>query len=239
MDVSKLNIYPLGDQAVTIQLSDQIDPSTNQQVMQIFHYLQNQSLKWITDIIPAYSSITIVYDLVSLPPPSTFSSRYEWIKSILIQNIESMNATIMMGRQIKIPVCYDLSVGPDLIELSQHCKLSIEEVIYKHTQQSYTVYMIGFLPGFPYMASIDPSIQMNRKAEPRQKVPKGSVGIAGAQTGIYPMDSPGGWQIIGQTPVNLFNLSTPNPCLLAPGDSVEFYAISLDDFLKIKSIENA
>jgi inhibitor of KinA len=238
MNVSNLNIYPLGDQALTIQLSDQIDASTNQLVMQIFLHLQNQSLPWVTDIIPAYSSITIVYDLARIQLPPSFSSRYEWIKTIIIQQIEALKTTNLIGRQIEIPVCYDLVFGLDLIELAQYNKLSVEEVIRKHTSQIYTVYMIGFLPGFPYMATVDPEIQMNRRAEPRQIVPKGSVGIAGAQTGIYPLDSPGGWQIIGQTPLNLLNLSNENPCLLATGDKVEFNSISLNEYLEIKNAEN-
>jgi inhibitor of KinA len=238
MNVSNLNIYPLGDQAITIQLSDQIDASTNQQVMQIFHHFQHHPIKGVTDIIPAYSSITLVYDLASILIPNSFSSRFEWIKALVIQEIESIDPISLMGRHIKIPVCYDLSLGLDLKELAQHRTISIEEIINRHTGLMYTVYMIGFLPGFPYMASVDPSIQMNRKSIPRQLVPKGSVGIAGEQTGIYPLDSPGGWQIIGQTPLNLLNLSNENPCLLAPGDMVEFYSISLDEFEQIKKVEN-
>jgi inhibitor of KinA len=239
MNVSNLNIYPLGDQALTLQLSDQIDASANQQVMQIFHHLQNHPIKAVTDIIPAYSSITIVYDLAQIKPQHGFSSSFEWIKATIIQHIESINTSDLIGRHVKIPVCYDIALGLDLFELSQHSKLSIEEIIDKHSSQTYKVYMIGFLPGFPYMATVDVSIQMNRRAVPRQIVPKGSVGIAGEQTGIYPLDSPGGWQIIGQTPLNLFDISKENPCLLSPGDRVEFYAISLEEFWEIKKAINA
>jgi|694.fasta_scaffold00275_58 inhibitor of KinA len=234
MNVSNLNIYPLGDQALTLQLSDQIDASVNQQVMHIFHHLQNHPIKAVTDIIPAYSSITIVYDLAQIGLQHRFSSSFEWIKATIIQHIESINASNLIGRHIKIPACYDVSLGLDLIELAQHNQLSVEEVIHKHTSQTYQVYMIGFLPGFPYMAAVDPSIQMNRRAVPRQIVPKGSVGIAGAQTGIYPLDSPGGWQIIGQIPLNLFDISKENPCLLSPGDRVEFYTVSLEEFWEIR-----
>jgi inhibitor of KinA len=180
-----------------------------------------------------------VYDLAQIKPQHGFSSSFEWIKATIIQHIESINTSDLIGRHVKIPVCYDIALGLDLFELSQHSKLSIEEIIDKHSSQTYKVYMIGFLPGFPYMATVDVSIQMNRRAVPRQIVPKGSVGIAGEQTGIYPLDSPGGWQIIGQTPLNLFDISKENPCLLSPGDRVEFYAISLEEFWEIKKAINA
>ena len=238
MNVSDLDIYPLGDQAITIQLGDYINESTNQEVMQIFNHLQNHSIKGITDIIPAYSSITIVYDFNQIKLPTSFLSRFDWIKSTLIQTLKLIEPIPFKGKLIKIPVCYTIEFGLDLMDISMHTKLSFDEIIDRHTNKIYTVYMIGFLPGFPYMASVDPSIQMNRRAEPRQIVPKGSVGIAGEQTGIYPLDSPGGWQIIGQTPLNLFDVSKEDPCLLTPGDSVEFYAISMDEFWEIKKAVN-
>jgi inhibitor of KinA len=238
MNVSDLDIYPLGDQAITIQLGDRIEASTNVEVMQIFSYLQNHSIKGITDIIPAYSSITIVYDLNQIKLPANFVSRFDWIKSRIIQELATINPIDQLGALIKIPVCYAIEFGLDLMDLSAHTQLPIEEIINRHTHTIYTVYMIGFLPGFPYMASVDPSIQMNRRATPRQIVAKGSVGIAGEQTGIYPLDSPGGWQLIGQTPLNLFDVSKEDPCLLSPGDSVEFYPISVEEFWEIKKAAN-
>ncbi len=238
MNVSDLDIYPLGDQAITIQLGDSINASVNQEVIQIFNHLQNHPINGITDIIPAYSSITIVYDLVQFSLPSLYLSRFDWIKSRLLQELELIDPIQNLSKSIKIPVCYSNEFGFDLVDLSVHTKLSIEEIIERHINKVYTVYMIGFLPGFPYMASVDPSIQMNRRAAPRQIVPKGSVGIAGEQTGIYPLDSPGGWQLIGQTPLNLFDVSKENPCLLSPGDTVEFYAIAEEEFWEIKKAVN-
>ncbi|TAH11115.1 MAG: 5-oxoprolinase subunit PxpB [Sphingobacteriia bacterium] len=238
MNVSNLDIYPLGDQAITIQLGDYINASTNQEVIQIFTHLQNHPINGITDIIPAYSSITIVYDLAQFSIPSFYSSRFDWIKSRLLQELELINPVQHSNKSIKIPVCYNNEFGLDLLYLSVHTNLSIEEIIERHTNKIYTVYMIGFLPGFPYMASVDPGIQMNRRAVPRQIVPKGSVGIAGEQTGIYPLDSPGGWQLIGQTPLNLFDVIKEIPCLLSPGDSVEFYAIKEKEFWEIKKAVN-
>lgn len=235
MNVSYLDIYPLGDQAITIQLGNHIEASTNVEVMRIFTHLQNHPIKGITDIIPAYSSITIVYDFNQIKLPSNYLSRFDWIKSRLVQELELIDPIHNLGKSIKIPVCYHLKFGLDLMDLSMHTNLSIEAIIDRHTKKIYTVHMIGFLPGFPYMASVDPSIQMNRRAAPRQIVPKGSVGIAGEQTGIYPLDSPGGWQLIGQTPLNLFDVSKEDPCLLSPGDSVEFYAIPVEEFWEIKN----
>ncbi|MEI6264743.1 MAG: 5-oxoprolinase subunit PxpB [Sphingobacteriia bacterium] len=238
MNVSNLDIYPLGDQAITIQLGDSINASTNQEVIQIFNHLQNHPIYGITDIIPAYSSITIVYDVAQFSLPTLYSSKFDWIKSRLLQELELINPTQNISKSIKIPVCYNNEFGLDLMDLSLHTKLSIEEIIERHTNKIYTVYMIGFLPGFPYMASVDSSIQMNRRASPRPIVPKGSIGIAGEQTGIYPLDSPGGWQLIGQTPLNLFDVSKENPCLLSPGDHVEFYAIAEEEFWEIKKAVN-
>eukprot|EP01136_Pigoraptor_vietnamica_P038048 Opistho-1_new@106825 len=144
--------------------------------------------------------------------------------------------TATIANRITIPVCYDLSLAPDLVELATLHQLSVEEVIQLHTAQTYRVYMIGFLPGFAYMGSVDERIRTARKANPRTKVPAGSVGIAGEQTGIYPLDSPGGWQLIGQTPLPLFDATRTDPCLLQPGDEVQFCSISLTAFHKLKQV---
>jgi inhibitor of KinA len=141
-----------------------------------------------------------------------------------------------VSRLIRIPVCYAEAYAPDLASLAALHGISSEEVIAIHSAARYRVYMIGFLPGFPYMATVDKKIQTPRLAKPRTRVSAGAVGIAGAQTGIYPSDSPGGWQLIGQTPLKLFDVAKDNPVLLQPGDEVQFYPISIEAF---KTFRNA
>ena len=138
------------------------------------------------------------------------------------------------SRLIKVPICYDEEFGIDLDRIAKEKKLSKEEIIQLHTGKKYKVYMLGFLPGFPYMGAVDEKIAMPRKAQPIM-VTGGSIGIAGKQTGIYPFTSPGGWNIIGITPLRLFDQSKDEPTLLRTGDLVEFYSISKDEFLKMRS----
>jgi inhibitor of KinA len=139
------------------------------------------------------------------------------------------------SRQIEIPVCYYPSLAPDLQSLADEKNLQVEEVIQLHTSRTYRVYMIGFLPGFAYMGKVDEHISMPRKTNPRTLVAEGSVGIAGEQTGIYPLDSPGGWNIIGQTPLRLFDAQKDELVLLRTGDSIKFFPIRLKEFLQMKS----
>jgi inhibitor of KinA len=137
-------------------------------------------------------------------------------------------------RKMDVPVCYDESVGSDLAFVASHNKLAIQEVIEIHTAAVYKVYMLGFLPGFAYMATVDERIVTPRKQIPSQNILPGSVGIAGKQTGIYPVQSPGGWQIIGQTPLQLFDAEKEKPTFFQPGDEVQFYSITLDEFHQMK-----
>ncbi|MES2003865.1 MAG: 5-oxoprolinase subunit PxpB [Bacteroidota bacterium] len=232
---SPYRIYPCGDHAITLELGEVIDIAINQKVMAVYHRLLSQKITGVIDIIPAYSSLTLVYDVLTLAKKQAGGSVYERMKQLLEKEAASVNDTTnTLSPLVRIPVCYDASLAPDLASLAETHQLSIEDVIALHTGKTYRVYMIGFLPGFAYMGSVDEKINTPRKPQPRTKVPAGSVGIAGEQTGIYPLDSPGGWQLIGQTPVKLFDTANSNPCFLNPGDEVEFYAISLTEFIKAK-----
>jgi inhibitor of KinA len=143
------------------------------------------------------------------------------------------------GKNIKrIPVCYDPSFGYDLYSVAEEKQLTVEEVIKVHTSEVYRVYMIGFLPGFPYMASVNERIEVSRKPKPRTLVKSGSVGLAGRQTGIYPMDSPGGWQIIGRIPMKLFDRNRPGSQIIKAGDYVQFYPIALKEFLTLSQTKS-
>jgi inhibitor of KinA len=224
------HIYALGDQAITIEWSASISEEANNQVMHSFHFLQLHPIEGVTDIIPAYSSLTLIYNSTIIRKQAMGGSPFEWLKKKLASLAVAPRETIQNTVPLIIPVCYDLSLAPDLVEATQLTGCSIEELIALHTSEIYTVYMLGFLPGFAYMASVNKKIQMPRKANPRKLVAAGSVGIAGKQTGIYPLEAPGGWQLIGQTPLKIFDISKEEPCLFKPGNKVKFEAISLEQF---------
>ena len=228
---SPYHIYPCGDHALTISFGKQVSNEINEKVIQCFQYVKTHPITGVIDIIPAYSTITIVYDLISLkkrkPSTSVYQMMFDEVNSLL-SKIPFKAST--KNKLIQIPVCYDLSLAPDLLSLAKQHQLTTEEVVQIHTGKIYRVFMIGFLPGFAYMGTVDDKINTPRLSKPRTLVPAGSVGIAGEQTGIYPFASPGGWQLIGKTPVQMFSVSQDLPCYLQPGDKVQFYPISLSEF---------
>jgi inhibitor of KinA len=225
-------VFPLGDSAITIDFGNRMDEKINQQVMALFEKLLQQPLPGMIEAVPAYSSLTIYYDMVQLHKRiKADTTVYEWMKEqveAIIQ--EPLPANNSSAAIIRIPVCYDIAFAPDLEEMATIKNISIEEIIEIHTAKKYRVYMLGFLPGFPYLGEVDEKIVMPRKQQPRQQVAAGSVGIAGKQTGIYPLASPGGWQIIGRTPVKLFDADNDKPTLLKAGDWVEFYSITIEEY---------
>jgi inhibitor of KinA len=224
-----VSVYPSGDQAMTISFGSTLSVEANERVIQLYHHLTEQRKKFWIDIIPAYSSITIIYDLVSIR--RYHSPAYEWIKKELMEVLEELQAAVNITRRtIQVPVCYDLRFGSDIKRICAAKKITKEELIALHTARSYRVFMIGFLPGFAYMGSVEDKIAMPRLAKPRTQVAAGSVGIAGNQTGIYPLDSPGGWNIIGRTPLQLFHPNQSSLTLLQPGDEVKFVSITMDEF---------
>lgn len=222
--------YPMGDTAVTIDYGNNIDPGINAVIMALYRYLIAHPLPGITDLVPAYSSLTLFYDPVVY--------RHEIGNGIAVHERIAMQLKDIIDKGLKedtsdaglirVPVCYEEGFAPDLPELCAYSGLSAEEVIRLHTANEYRVYMLGFLPGFAYMGTVNNAIAMPRKPRP-QTITAGSVGIAGKQTGIYPMASPGGWQIIGRTPCSLFDVTTGHT-LFQPGDRVQFYPISSYEF---------
>ena len=229
-------IFPLGDSALTIDFGNIIDENINRKVISLIKALQKDPLPEMIEAIPAYSSISILYNVIALkknvPAGKTV---YEWIQEktefFLRQHneVDSSASTIM-----KIPVCYDEEFGVDLVRIAAEKKLSKEKIVQLHTAIQYRVYMLGFLPGFPYLGEIDEKIVMPRKLQP-QTVTAGSVAIAGKQTGIYPLTSPGGWSVIGRTPIKLFDAEKEELTLLKAGDTVEFYSISKEKFWEMQS----
>ena len=229
-------IYSVSDQAVTLDFGGPICVATNDRVYMLMASLLKNKLEGVTDIIPAYSSITVVYDFMKVyeqqlkkeDTQSVSSLIKKWMEDNLTEHVNDTGAN---KKEMIIPVCYDKSLGLDIESVAQKHNLTIQEVIALHTATTYRVFMNGFLPGFAYMGIVDPSIQTPRHESPRPVVKAGSVGIAGVQTGIYPSDSPGGWQIIGKTPVPLIDEN--ENILLKPGSFVKFNAISLFEFEKL------
>lgn len=230
-------IYPLGDHALTIPFGEEINLPVNQKVQQLFRQLQANPIRFVVDIIPAYTTLTLVYNLEqALQACTNEQTPFTLIKTQVLTFLENaIEQAPPASSVITIPVCYDMGVAPDLQDVAQTKGLSTEEVIAIHSQPIYHVYMIGFQPGFPYMASVDERIAMSRHSSPRTQVPAGSVAIAGEQTGIYPFSSPGGWHIIGRTPVQMFSANNNHqPTNLQPGDQVRFEPIPLQTFYKLQ-----
>lgn len=227
----KPDIFSLGDGALTIDLGSQISDTLNGKVLAIQQWLQQHPFEGLLDTIPAYSSLTIVYDpflIKTAHEPVT--TVFDWVHDKVMQAFDQSGeqATGIPVRH-RIPVCYDPEFGPDLYALASQKQLEPQEVVRLHTTRIYRIHMIGFLPGFSYMAQVDERIALNRKNSP-VLVQAGSVGIAGSQTGIYPFTCPGGWNIIGRTPLKMFNAFVRNPVLLKAGDEVEFYGITKEEW---------
>ena len=206
----KLRILPEGDAALLIQLEQDIRPDINARLSALVKLIRQQQIEGIVDLIPTYCSLLVQYN----PLVVSYDTLYHRISSIAKMDIR----TDEWKKKIwEIPVCYGGDFGPDLKTIAEHAHLSEEEVIRIHSGSDYLIYMLGFLPGFTYLGGLDERIHTPRLGTPRKKIPAGSVGIGGSQTGIYPMDSPGGWQLMGMTPVKTYDPSRPNPILVEAG----------------------
>jgi len=205
------SIYSLGDSALTLELGNCIDEQLNTQALAIHDWLGAHPLSGVIDRIVAYSSVSVFYDPAQVLDRRAIS---EWLLEAWQDTIAAPPRT--EGRLVRIPVCYEKEYAPDLEAVARQKGLTTEELIDLHCSFDYLIYMIGFLPGFPYMGKIDPRLEISRKMRPAP-VLAGGVGIAGIQTGIYPVNSPGGWQIIGRTPICLFDRNAYPPILLHTG----------------------
>ena len=209
----------MGDRSLLIELGDEISPAVNQRVQELFTALDLHPIDGIRELVPSYRSLLVIYDPLTISPVE--------LESAIGDTDDHLNQTeLPEPRNIDIPIIYGGEQGPDLEYVAQYHHITPQEVIDYHTQPTYRVYMIGFTPGYPYLGEVPNAIATPRRETPRILVPKGSVGIAQKQTGIYSVDSPGGWQIIGWTPVNLFDPQAQPPSLLMMGDRVRFQAIT-------------
>lgn len=208
-------LRPAGDSALLVIFGRQIDRAVNQMAHALARVLSVHRLHGVGEAVPAYATVLVNYDPLVISYPEI----EDWVRSCLEQTAVE---TGQPPRLVEIPVLYGGEDGPDLDFVASHNHLTPAEVIQRHSGREYPVYMIGFTPGFPYLGGLDPAIAAPRLPTPRSRVPGGSVGIAGEQTGIYPVDSPGGWRIIGRTPLRLFDPLRDPPFLLEPGDVVRF-----------------
>lgn len=215
---SKSKITPLGDSSVLVQFGSDIDISINQRVHALASLLDASPFEGMIETVPAYATLLVQYD----PLAVSFTQVRDFLRGKLSQ---AEAAAARNPKRIVVPVRYGGEFGVDLETVARRLHLQVEEVIRLHTQRTYTVFMMGFTPGFPYMGKLDDALVMPRLETPRTRVPAGTVAIAGSQTGIYPIASPGGWQLIGWTPLQLFDPNSETPFLFAPGDEVKFIPI--------------
>lgn len=219
MDV---RILPAGDSAWLIELPERIDAAVNERAIQIAHEIERQSLP-VTDVVVGYRSVMAYYD-----PLDARTGRLER----RLQEIAAAPATgpEAVSVLVEVPVCYDAVFGPDLADVAAFAECTPEEAVAIHLSREYRVFLVGFVPGFAYMASLDPRIAVPRRKSPRLKVPPGSVAIAAGQTGVYPAETPGGWNLIGRCPVRPYDPDRGEPFLLRAGDRVRFRRIGADEY---------
>jgi len=221
-----MELINYGESALLANFEQVIDLDVNQSVINLSQQLESLKPLGYKYSIPAYCSLTIVFD----PLATTHHEISEKIMSINLST-ENNNAQI---RSLILPICYEVEMGIDLIELEETLGLSIKEIINIHMGGQYHIYMMGFLPGFAYMGKLDSRIKTSRKRKPRLNVPERSIAIAGQQTGIYPIESPGGWNIIGRTPIPVFDAEQDDPFLFRLGDEVRFRSISKVEYKEIE-----
>ena len=222
-----VKIEPVGDQAILINFGESIATAINAKVTSFAKEVTSREKTWVIDLIPTFTSVLINYD----PLAVSYDAMVNFCRDCVVH----MKAGSTMKRNIfEIPVIYGGTYGEDLPFVAEHAGLSIEEVIATHTGNDYLIYMLGFLPGFAYLGGLDERIVTPRLKRPRVKIPAGAVGIGGSQTGIYPTVSPGGWQLIGITPVEVYNPVRTPAILYEAGDMVRFRSIDLAEFTKIK-----
>ena len=224
--MNDFRIVPAGDSAIVIEFDERIDVAINRRVLALAESIARARIPGVRDVVPTFRSAAIYFDPLRTDVPALMTQLESDVRRPSVRDGGQRPA-------VRIPVCYGGECGPDLEAVATCARIDPADAVALHCGRTYRVFMLGFLPGFAYLASVDERIAVPRLATPRTRVPAGSVGIAGAQTGIYPSESPGGWQLIGRTPVKLFDAERHDPFLLKPGDDVEFYPIDESDFARL------
>jgi inhibitor of KinA len=216
-------IVPAGDSALIVEFEPRIDPAVNATAIALADAVQSAALAGVRDVVPTYSSVAVYFD----PLRTNALALYEVLGR---EAARPVSVSIATQVSLRVPVCYGGDFGPDLASVAAFAGLSEAEVVRAHTAVTYRVFMLGFVPGFAYMGTVDTRIAMKRHTVPRVRVPARSVGIAGLQTGIYPSETPGGWQLIGRTPIAPFDPARSQPFLMKAGDAVQFHVIDRDEY---------
>ena len=223
-----------GNSALTLFFNEEAGEGLTRYILALVDVFKSTFPAMIVEAIPAYQSLTLCFDTLSVESGSIELGSIEAsIRQVIEKGITYTKDTVA-SRQIEIPVCYQGAYAPDLKSLSAYCKLSTDEVIQQHTQKTYLVNMLGFLPGFLYLSGLDAALHCARKESPSLNVPAGAVGIGGNQTGVYPVASPGGWHIIGQTPLSIFDPTAKQPFIAQALDRIRFVPIDVETFEKLK-----
>jgi len=218
-----MKIVPASDSSLLVVFGNEISFAVHRRVMALFHALRDRHDLRIRNLHPGYASLLIDFDPLRL--------RHDEL-AVTLQELADAGKPVAEANPnvVTIPVCYDAEFGPDLLDVAQHARLSLDEVVRLHSSVTYLVYFLGFSPGFVYLGGLPEGLHTPRLATPRPRIAGGSVGIAGAQTGIYPVDSPGGWRLIGRTPLRMFDPAATPPTRLQPGDRMTFVAIDRATF---------
>ena len=221
--MSAFRIVPAGDSALIVEFDERIDPEINARTIACAEAIQAARLTGVRDVVPTYRSVAVYFD--------PLRTGHEALTACLERAAGSAATVASAARPaVRIPVCYGGELGPDLAAVASFARLPEADVVRRHAAGAYRVFMLGFVPGFAYLGIVDERIAMPRHASPRVRVPLGSVGIAGVQTGVYSAETPGGWQLIGRTPVKPFDPSRDDPFLMQAGDTVLFYPIDRDEY---------
>jgi inhibitor of KinA len=229
-----MRIDPLGDSALIVRIDDEFRPDASlNAVLFALRCLEAAELPGVIELAPAYTTIGVFFDPARIGSASADDSPFD----VLAKKIQSILNTSALERQaeirasvIEVPVCYESEFAPDLDEVARHSGLSPEEVVRRHSEAAYRVSCVGFTPGFPFLSGLPSELATPRRATPRKEIPAGAVAIGGTQTGIYPRKSPGGWNIIGRTPLRLFDVQREPPAVFRAGDGVRFRKISREEF---------
>ena len=221
-----MKIMALGDSAALVQFADHLDLATNARIQVLAQAMRHERLPWVRDVVPALASLAVHVDLAALD----FGDPIEPVRLLLARCLDQALAPARSTRVVPIPICYEAEFGLDLDDISQRCSLSVDAVIDRHLHSDFQVLMVGFAPGHPYLGGLAPSLSVPRRSAPRVKMPSGAVAIANAQCVVYPFEIPGGWSVVGRTPLRVFDAVRERPSLFEPGDQVRFERIDRDAF---------
>jgi inhibitor of KinA len=237
-----MEITPLGDSALIIRVRDRFEDAPDEtlgEVLSIFHCLESAAIPGVIELAPAYTTVAVFFDPLQIANAGAERNEvFDWfaerVRTAVAGVADLGRSTTLSGRVVEIPVCYDSEFALDLEDVARHARISPRQIVDLHSAAEYRVGCIGFTPGFPFLTGLPKTLATPRRATPRKEIPAGSVGIGGAQTGVYPLRSPGGWNLIGRTPVRLFDPAENPPTLLRMGDRVRFRVITRAEFESLK-----